>query len=274
MESLYLTLKNNLKIHTLIKGDKSNPPLVLIHGWPSCSLLWRHMIPELSKNFYVLAPDLPGHGKSDKPQNVKYDLNFLRGFILGFYDAVNLKTASLAAHDLGGMGGLSFAVRHPERLDKFIIMDTSPYSEWPFLLHLSIYLLKQKYLTWIFLNRFVFKQVLKNGFYNKNFITPEVIDIFRTPWINSKEGKKAFSRTIKIPPSQMVEPKDALQKIKSPTLILWGKNDFFFPFKIARQLHKDIKNSTLVGVDKAGHFLQEEQHDFIQKHMISFLSKD
>jgi hypothetical protein len=50
-----------------------------------------------------------------------------------------------------------------------------------------------------------------------------VIDIFRTLWINSKEGKKAFSRTIKMPPSQMVEPKKALQKIKSPTLILWGK---------------------------------------------------
>ncbi|MCD4718684.1 MAG: alpha/beta hydrolase [Desulfobacula sp.] len=107
----------------------------------------------------------------------------------------------------------------------------------------------------------------------KNFITPEVIDIFRTPWINSKKGKKAFSRTIKMPPYQMVEPKEALQKIKSPTLILWGKNDFFFPFKIARQLHKNIKNSTLVCVDKAGHFLQEEQPEFIVGQIISFLKK-
>ncbi|MCD4676470.1 MAG: alpha/beta hydrolase [Desulfobacula sp.] len=273
MEGQYLTLKNNMKIHTLIKGDKSNPPLVLIHGWPSSSLLWRHMIPELSKHFYVLAPDLPGHGKSDKPENATYDLAFLRGFILDFYDAFDLKTASLAAHDLGGMAALSFAVRHPERLDKFIIMDTSPYHEWPFLLQSSIFLLKQNYLTWIFLNRFIFKQILINGFYNNNFITPEVIDIFRTPWINSKKGKKAFSKTIKIPPSQMVESKEALQTIKSPTLILWGKNDFFFPFKTARQLHKDIKNSTLVSVEKAGHFLQEEQPRYIQEQIISFLKE-
>ena len=267
----YVTLKNNMKIHTLIEGDQSNPPLILIHGWPSSCYLWRHMIPELSKHFYVFAPDLPGHGKSDKPYNAIYDLNFLRGFILDFYDALNLKTASLAAHDLGGMAGLSFAVKHPERLDKFIIMDTSPYAKWSFLLHLSIYLLKQKHLTWIFLNRFVFKQVLKNGFYNKKIITPRVLDLFRNPWVSSKEGRQAFSKTIEIPPSQMVEPKEALQKIESHTLILWGKNDFFFPYKIARKLHQDIKNSILVGVDKAGHFLQEEQPEFICQQIISFL---
>jgi len=271
MESLYLTLKNNLKIHTLIEGDKSNPSLVLVHGWPSSCYLWRHMIPKLSKHFYVLAPDLPGHGKSDKPTNAKYDLGFLRGFILDFYDELNLKTASLAVHDLGGMAGLSFAIRHPERLDKFIIMDTSPYPEWSFLLHLSIYLLKQKYLTRFFLNRFVFKQVLKNGFFNKKIITPHVLNLFRVPWISSKESRRAFYKTIEIPPSQMVEPKEALQKMKSPTMILWGENDFFFPFKIARRLHKDIKNSTLVGVDKAGHFLQEEQPEFISRQIISFL---
>jgi pimeloyl-ACP methyl ester carboxylesterase len=229
------------------------------------------MIPELSKHFYVLAPDLPGFGQSDKPQNAKYDLSFFRGFILDFYDTLNLKTASLTAHDLGGMAGLSFAVRHPDRLDKFIIMDTSPYPKWSFMLHLSIYMLKRKYLTPLFLNRFVFKQVLKSGFYNKKFITPDVLEFFRVPWVSSLEGRRAFCKTIEAPPSEMVEPKEALGKIKSDTLILWGKNDFFFPYKIAQRLHKDIKKSTLVGVDQAGHFLQEEQPEFICQQIISFL---
>ncbi|MBU1340920.1 MAG: alpha/beta hydrolase [Proteobacteria bacterium] len=273
METQYVTLKSNLKIHTLIGGDTSNPPLVLIHGWPASGCLWRKIIPELSKHFYVLAPDLPGHGKSDKPEETAYDLAFFRGFILDFFDALHLKTASLAAHDLGGMAGLSFAVRHPERLDNFIIMDTSPYPEWPFMLNFSICLLKQNFLTPLFLTPFVFKQVLKTGFYNKNLITPEVMDLFRTPWTRSKQGENAFSNTIKIPAAQMVEPKEALQKIKVPTLILWGKNDFFFPFKIARQLHGDIKGSTLIGVDKAGHFSPEEQPDFIGQQIISFMKK-
>jgi pimeloyl-ACP methyl ester carboxylesterase len=271
MKSIYLTLNNDLKIHTLIKGNKSNPPLVLIHGWPSSSLLFRHMIPELSKHFYVLVPDLPGHGKSDKPHNVQYDLAFLRTFILEYFDALNLKSASLAAHDLGGMAALSFTTRYPDRLDKFIIMNTSPFPEWSLRLQLSIYLLKQKYLTRIFLNRFMFKQVLKAGFYNHNLITLEVLDIFRTPWINSKQGKAAFSKTIEIPPDLMVESEENLKKITTPALILWGKKDISFPFRTAHRLHKSINNSTLVGVEKAGHFLQEEQPDFINQQIISFL---
>ncbi|MBA4394503.1 MAG: hypothetical protein C0407_13200, partial [Desulfobacca sp.] len=156
MNEQQITFNSGLKINTIIAGDPSHPPLVLIHGWPSSAYLWRHMIPELAKHFYVIAPDIPGHGKSDKPSNIQYDLNFLRGFILDVFEAFDLKTASLACHDLGGMAGLSFAVRHPERLEKLIVMDTSPYADWPFLLHLSIFLLKQKSLTGFFLNRFVF----------------------------------------------------------------------------------------------------------------------
>ncbi|OQW98109.1 MAG: hypothetical protein BWK74_05435 [Desulfobacteraceae bacterium A6] len=270
MEIRYVTLKNRLKKHTMINGNEANPPLVLLHGWPSSSLLWRHLIPGLSKHFYVLAPDLPGHGKSDKPETALYDLNVLRGFILDFFDAFNLKSAHLCVHDLGGMAGLSFAVRHPERLDKLIIMNTSPYPEWSPALYISILLLKQTFLTKLFLNRFVFKQVLKNGFYNKALITSEVLDIFRSPWIASNEGIKAFSRTIDIPPALMVENRNCLRKINIPTLILWGKKDVFFPFGIARQLHQDIRTSSLVAVDRAGHFLQEEQPEFILKEMSRF----
>jgi len=273
MESRYFTLPNHLKIHTLIAGDITTPPLVLLHGWPSSSLLWRHMIPELSKRFYVVAPDLPGHGKSDKPYNIIYNLSFLRNFILDFLDAANLKNPHLVAHDLGGMGGLSFVARYPEKIDKFIIMNTGPYMEIPFLLNVSLYLLKQKYLTRLFLNRFVFKQVLKNGFCNKSLITPEIIDTFRKPWISSKDGRNAFAKTIDIPISQMVEPIDTLQKITSPTLILWGKNDLFFPFKTARRLHDDIKDSTLIGVENAGHFLHEEKPQFILDQIRLFLIK-
>ncbi len=271
MESQTITLKSNLKIHTLIQGDKTNPALVLLHGWPSSSLLWRHLIPELSKHFYVLAPDLPGHGTSDKLETTPYDLDFFRGFILDFFDALDLSTAHLCVHDLGGMPGLSFAVRHPDRIGKFIVMNTSPYSDWSLALRASIFLLKQKTLTWLFLNRFVFREVLKNGFYNKKLVAHEIIDIFRTPWLESRQTRKAFSATIDIPPERMVEKRKDLKKINLPTLILWGRKDVFFPFKIAKMLHEDIKTSSLVAVENAGHFLQEEQPEFILREMVKFL---
>ncbi len=273
MECQTITLKSNLKINTLIQGDKTGPALVLLHGWPSSSLLWRHLIPELSKHFYVLVPDLPGHGKSDKPETARYDLAMFRSFILDFFDALDLKKAHLCVHDLGGMAGLSFAVRHPERINKFIVMNTSPYSNWSFAIRASIFLLKQKALTRFFLNRFIFREVLKNGFYNKQLVTSKTVNIFRSSWTESKQDRDAFSRTIAVPPEFMVEDREALRKINLSTLILWGKKDVFFPFKIAKMLHEDIKTSSLAAVDKAGHFLQEEQPEFILREIMGFLTQ-
>ncbi len=69
MESRYDTLENGLKIHSLVAGNKSFSPLVLLHGYPTDAFLWRNCIPNLSKQFQVYAPDLPGHGQSDIPNS-------------------------------------------------------------------------------------------------------------------------------------------------------------------------------------------------------------
>ncbi len=274
MNSQTIRLSDKLNIHYCSAGNPSNPPLILLHGWPSSSQLWRLLIPELSNYFYILAPDLPGHGQSDKPLTVRYTKEYLEQFILDFIDALKLNKIHLACHDLGALGGLSFASSHPERLNKFIVMNTSPYSDWSIRLRLTIFLLKQRILTPFFLNKFIFKQVLKSGIYNHYLITPELINIFINPWIQSKGSLSAFSKTIEIPPDQMVLNQEQLNQIKTPTLILWGKKDVFFPMRVAWQLHKDIPGSTLTGVKNAAHFLQEEQPDFIQKEMVSFLTDD
>ena len=271
MESKFIRLKSNLTIHTYVAGEPTAPPLILLHGWPSSALLWRNIIPVVADHFFVLAPDLPGHGKSDKPEVMVYDLDCLRNFIIDFCDALDLKTTRLVAHDLGGMAALSLAVRHPERIEKLVIMNTSPYSDWHWKLSVFISLLKQPFLTDIFLNTFMFKMVLSNGFYDKTNVTPEIISLYREPWAKTKEGRIAFSKTIAIPPEAMVESRDNLRRIALPCLILWGKKDQFFPFGVAKKLHADIPDSYLVGIDKAGHFLQEEQPQQIADHLLDFL---
>lgn len=266
-------LKTGMNIFYLTAGNPDNPPLVLLHGWPSSSALWDKIIPGLSRDFYVLAPDLPGHGQSDKPEDQIYDLNFLRTFILDFYDALDLDRASLAAHDLGGMAALSFAVRHQDRLDKFIIMNTSPFSNWHWALSLTISLLKQPWLTRFFLLPWVFKLVLGSGFFNSKLLTPELVKKFQGPWVADKLGKTAFSRTIAVPPELMTESPESLATINCPTLILWGKKDRFFPYGLAKKLNGILPNAQRVGIDNAGHFLQEEQPQIITQTIQNFLSQ-
>lgn len=271
MQTKTFKFKNGITIFTRIMGDSTKPAIVLLHGWPSSSLLWRNIMPVLAQDFFVLAPDLPGHGNSDKPLNVAYSLSFFRQFILDFFDAAGISKAHLAAHDLGGSGALSFAVHHSDRIQKFIIMNTSPYPVRSIRLKLSLYLLRQPWLSRFFLHPIILKQVLKTGIYNPSNTTPEVIALFRTPWVKDSTTVSAFSRTIGLPANELVEPVDKIKTIQIPTLILWGKKDLYFPFSTARRLHQDIAASRLVGVENAGHFCQEEEPEFIARTMHRFL---
>jgi pimeloyl-ACP methyl ester carboxylesterase len=272
MESKIIKLKNGLSINTVLSGNPAHPAVVLLHGWPASSLLWRNIIPRLCDKFYVIAPDLPGHGKSDKPRDAIYTLAFLRQFVLDFSDALGLDAICLAAHDLGGMAALSLAARHPEHINKLIIMNTCPYSEISLRLKLSLLVLKQPLLTGVLLHPFILRQVLKTGIHNPRLITPQLVSCYREPWITENLGRRAFSKTIDPTIEQMTEPVEMIKAITTPTLILWGKKDIFFPFSIARRLHQDLEHSKLVGIENSAHFCQEEEPGFIAREISRFLS--
>lgn len=274
MNQSMIRLKSGLNIHILEEGKKHNPPLILLHGYPSSGYLWRHMMKGLSRHFHVLAPDLPGHGRSDKPANVTYTLDFFHEFLLDFFEAMQIDKACLVAHDLGGMAALGLAVRNPEKIDRLVIMNTGPYKDWPMLLKIFLNILKLRFLSWAFLSKTGFKMLLKQGLFNGRLLTHETAELYRRPWILDHAGKLAFCRTIDVPADKMVEPVERLRGIRIPTMVLWGRNDRFFPKSVAWRLHHDIDGSRLVFVDRAGHFLQEEQPEAITHHLMSFLGPE
>jgi haloalkane dehalogenase len=122
----YVTV-NDLRIHYLAAGG--GPHILLIHGFPTSSHLWRHVMPELAKTHRVIAIDLPGYGLSDKPLGVKYNFFFFEEVLEGFLNALGIRETALAVHDLGGPVGLFWAVRHPERLTRLVILNTLVYPQ-------------------------------------------------------------------------------------------------------------------------------------------------
>jgi len=105
--------------------------IVLVHGWPTSSLLWEGVIPLLAGAGRVLAPDLPGFGASDKPLDVAYTLDFQARMLGGFIDAVGARRVTLVLHDLGGPVGLLWAVRNPDRVERLVVMNTAVYRDGP-----------------------------------------------------------------------------------------------------------------------------------------------
>lgn len=272
MQSHFTTLDNGLRIHYLAAGAEENPPLILLHGYPVTAQLWRHIIPPLAERFRIYAPDLPGHGGSDKPLDVDYDLDYLVRFVAGFYDALGLERAGLICHDLGGMAGLGFAARHPQRVGQFVVMDTAPYADWTLFTRLVIGMASKPFCTRLMLWPPMFKGVMRFiGVHRPAALTSEILGNYLASWTEDQASRLAFSRVIAIPPERMVEPRQNLRRIAAPTLILWAENDRLFPLDVARRLQEDIPNARLVTVPDCGHFLQEEQPDQVVAHLLSFL---
>jgi pimeloyl-ACP methyl ester carboxylesterase len=274
MKSRYNILRNGLKIHSLVADNNSFPPLILLHGYPTNAYLWRECIPSLSKKFQVYAPDLPGHGKSDKPLDAKYDLDFFINFLKEYYNTLCIEKAHLVVHDLGGMIGLGFASRYPEKINKFVVMDTLPYKELPKGMQEFYNAVRSPILSRVLLFKPVFTNSLfrdKSIVYDKNKIKSDIIKIYHSQWTKDKKCKKAFSKVLSASIDSFTEPKNHLTFIKAPTLILWAENDKAMGIDIAKKLVSDIPNSQLEIIPECGHYLPEEQPEIITEKILKFL---
>jgi haloalkane dehalogenase len=112
-------------------GGGEQPPLVLLHGNPTWSYLWRKVIPIMAPERRVIAPDLIGHGRSDKP-DIDYRLTDHIRYIDGLLDALRLDRVVLVLHDWGGSIGLDWARRHPDQVAGLVLTETRlrTYRSW------------------------------------------------------------------------------------------------------------------------------------------------
>jgi pimeloyl-ACP methyl ester carboxylesterase len=109
-------------------GD--GPPVLLLHGWPTSSFLWREVMRPIARTNRVVALDLPGFGASDKPVNIRYSFEFFSGALDRFLAHLDIDQLGLAVHDLGGPVGLHRALDHPRRLTKLALLNTLVYPEF------------------------------------------------------------------------------------------------------------------------------------------------
>jgi pimeloyl-ACP methyl ester carboxylesterase len=267
-----VTLGSGLRLNVGLAGAPASPPLVLLHGYPVSLRLWRHCVPDLAARFRVIAPDLPGHGESDKPDGVDYDLDFFVDALRELVDALHLPRFSLVVHDLGGMIGLGFAARYPSRLERLVVMDTAPFSNWPLLNRLVVAFARTRWGARSLASRSGFKRALRLlCVKDATLISDNVAEMYRSPWVASPEARRALRQVIAMPPERITVPRPDLARIKIPTLVLWAANDVVLPASIGRRLARELPDATLEIVPDCGHFLQEERPAEVTRHVLDFL---
>ncbi len=279
--SHWLTLEGGTRLHYLDEGPRDAPPVVMVHGNPTWSFYYRTLIPGLSQTHRVIVPDHIGCGLSDKPQDYSYTLEQHIRNLEALLLQLDLHDVALALHDWGGAIGMGCGTRHPERISRLVIFNTSAFylPAVPWVLHLArSHLLGETLLRG--LNAFAAGASVI-GLRHRRRMTPQVRAGYLAPydsWAN-RIAIYQFVRDIPVtaqhPTRETINAIDAQLPLLSnrPMLICWGARDFVFTVgNFLTGWRQRFPHAEVHVFEDAGHYVIEDAHERILPLMQAFLA--
>ncbi|MEO6027458.1 MAG: haloalkane dehalogenase [Candidatus Binatia bacterium] len=262
------------RMHYVEQGSGS--AILCLHGEPSWSFLYRRMIPILAKKGRVLAPDLFGFGKSDKfTERADYSYKMHRDAVAGFIEALDLRDITLVCQDWGGLLGLQIAGQMPERFARLVIMNTAlPTGEeavGPGFMAWREYVANTPDLP--------VGKLFGRSIFPEDRRTPEILAAYDAPYPDRsyKEGAQAFPSLVPITPTDAgaAENREAwktLERWDKPCLVMAGDKDPVLGIPAGKVFERRIPTAgTMVVIENAGHFLQEDKGEEIAERIVAWL---
>lgn len=264
-------------------GSKDSPTILLLHGFPTSSHMFRNLIPQLADKYHVIAPDMPGYGQSSAPsvEEFEYSFDHMASIIEQFTQKTELEKYSLYLMDYGAPVGFRVAAKNPEKVQSLIIQNGNAYDEGlrEFWVPLKAYWKDQSVKNADALRGLLTIDATKwqytHGVRNETVISPDnwTIDQRLLDRKGNQEIQLAMFLSYGSNPPLYPKWQSYLRTHQPPTLIVWGKNDQIFPADGAHPYKKDLKNLEFHLLD-TGHFALEEDGDKIAQLMRGFLSKN
>ncbi len=264
-------LVKGLGIHYRAAGEGS--PVLLLHGWPTSSHMWRNILPRLAASgLRAIAPDLPGFGASDKPSEAPYTLDFHAEVIDGFLRALSVERTSLVVHDVGGPVGLLWAVRHPDRVDRLVVLDTIVYPRVALGMRALLAAMRLPGVDTLFTSPTGLSLVMRLGVVNRRMMAGDVLAGYLAPFATRQDRRTLCKALTSLRPDQFAEIARELRALRNvPTLIAWAEKDSFLPASEMRRLQRDLPHARAVTLPGCGHFLTEDKPEQIGSLLTGFL---
>jgi pimeloyl-ACP methyl ester carboxylesterase len=265
-------------------GPKDAPVVLLLHGFPSSSFMFRNLIPALADRYHVIAPDYPGFGQSAFPARDKFNYTFdnLAKVVADFTDALGLRRYALYIQDYGSPIGLRLAVARPERVTALIVQNGNAYEEG----------LSEE---WTPIRAYWKERTPANRDRLRDFLTAEGTRQSYVGGLPAELVPEHSPDTWTLDWSRMQRPGNVevqldlfgdyganvalypkfhqyFQKYQPPTLLTWGRYDPFFTTRGAEAFKRDLPKAEIHVLD-AGHFALETQADVIADYIRTFLAK-
>ncbi len=263
-------------------GNPSKPAIVLLHGFPSSSHMYREVLRELSDSYYLIAPDYPGFGDSSfpSPESFTYSFDNIAKVMDKFLEQRGLKHYSLMIQDYGAPIGFRIATAHPKRVQAIITQNGNAYKEgispegWGPVL--EYWKKKTPDLEKTIIENVFSYEGMKwqytHGTRNPRSISPDNWNLDYAKI--SRKGQDRvqlglfydYQNNLKLYPLWQ----EYLREYQPPVLVVWGKNDAFFPVVGAEGYKRDVKDIDFNILD-TGHFALEEDHKVITNKIRNFL---
>jgi len=265
-------------------GDAAAPVLLLLHGFPTSSFMFRDLISRLADSYRVIAPDLPGFGFTEVPEkrNYTYSFDALAGTVQAFTDALGLTRYAIYIFDYGAPTGLRLAMSRPERITAIVSQNGNAYEEG---LGDAWGPIRTYWATPTAENREVIRKNILNfdgtrwqythGVANPESVPPESYTLDAA--LLERPGNTDIQLDLFLDYASNVKlyPKfqEYLRKSKPPLLAIWGKNDPFFIPAGAEAFRKDLPNAKVQFLD-TGHFATETHSVEIAAAIKEFLGSN
>ena len=289
-----IALRTGVKLNVQSGGPRGGEAIVLLHGFPESHRTWRAVAPALAEQMFVVAPDQRGFAGSDKPEGVEnYRTDRILEDLIALADALELESFTVAGHDWGGAVAWLAALRHPDRVERLVIVN-SPH---PLIFQKSLIEDSEQRAASQYIRAFrkpgMEHAIAAMGFetfYEKTFGSHT--DISRVP----EEEKRAYiedwsrpgamtamlnwyrASKIEVPlPGEDAEvqawAKAPFPALKMPTLVIWGlKDKALLPVQLG-DLHRHVDNLALAATPDAGHFIPWEYPDYVIAAIRDFIAE-
>jgi len=263
-------------------GNKNKPVILLLHGFPSSSHMYRDLINDLSEDYHLIAPDYPGFGQSSSPSPSAYSYSFdnVAITINHFIDALGLKKFTLYVQDYGGPVGFRIAAQRPELIQALIVQNANAYNEGlgdalePLVNYIKNQNAETEHGARGFLSFDTVKWLYTDGAEDVLKISPDsyTTDQYYLNRTGNDEIQLALFRNYGTNLSLYDEWHSYFKRYQPPTLVISGKNDKLFIAAGAEGFKKDMTD-VQINLLNGGHFVLEEKHAEAASVIRSFLSK-
>ena len=265
---------HEIAFHRCGRGE----PIILIHGIASSFDTWNGVLPELGKTFTAVAPDLLGHGRSSKPRG-DYSLGAFATTLRDFMEALDIPSATIVGHSMGGGIAMQFVYQFPERCRRLVLVNSGGLGpEVTGLLRAATLPGSQLFLKAATSDRVenaarsVGRKLREWGFR----ATPGMSSVgSHFIALKDHEARRAFvttARSVMDLRGQRIDARDRIRlAAELPTMIVWGRRDRFIPVAHALEAHDLIPGSRLEIFDDSGHFPHEHEAERFTEVLLDFI---